>query len=718
MSSQGRYLLLISVHGLVRGKDLELGRDADTGGQTKYVVELARALSRHPEVGRVDLLTRQVIDPKVSSDYSQPLEPLDDDAFIVRLPCGPRRYLRKEVLWPYLDSFADHALQHVRRIGRLPDIIHSHYADAGYVATRLSALLGVPMIHTGHSLGREKRRRLIEQGQSKEIVESQYNMMQRVEAEERALDHAQLVIASTQQEVEQQYAKYANYQRERMQVIPPGVDLECFYPPAAVAADAPAAETLLPFLRYPERPQILAISRADERKNIATLVRAYAEQPGLRERANLVIVAGNRRDIPSLDRGARSVLTDLLFAVDRYDLYGHVAYPKKHRADDVPSYYRNAARSRGLFVNPALTEPFGLTLLEAAASGLPVLATRDGGPRDILRHCRNGRLVDPLDAKAMGRAMSSMLDDPGDWQRWSENGVAGVDRYYSWGAHVRKYLKAIADLQRGKRRQRLFEVRSRMPTIDRLIVSALDNILLGDTESLRQFALRLKHVSADRIGFGIATGRSLETTLAVIQRFDLPQPDLLITSVGVEIHYGRQMVRDQVWARHIDYRWDRTRLRAALRGVPGLKLQSKEEQHPFKLSYFIDTQKAPRVRELVRMLRRQDLHANVVLSRNMFLDLLPVRASKGLALRYICSCWGIPPEHVLVAGGCGSDDDMLRGNTLGVVVANYSPEIERLRGDPRIYFAQGSHAAGVLEGLRHYDFLGDIRLPDEESAAT
>ena len=45
--TNGKYLLLISVHGLIRGHDLELGRDADTGGQTKYVVDLARALGRH-----------------------------------------------------------------------------------------------------------------------------------------------------------------------------------------------------------------------------------------------------------------------------------------------------------------------------------------------------------------------------------------------------------------------------------------------------------------------------------------------------------------------------------------------------------------------------------------------------------------------------------------------------------------------------------------------
>ncbi|MEZ5841577.1 MAG: hypothetical protein R3D02_14495 [Hyphomicrobiales bacterium] len=53
-STEGKYILLISVHGLIRGQNLELGRDPDTGGQTLYVVELARALARRPDVARVD----------------------------------------------------------------------------------------------------------------------------------------------------------------------------------------------------------------------------------------------------------------------------------------------------------------------------------------------------------------------------------------------------------------------------------------------------------------------------------------------------------------------------------------------------------------------------------------------------------------------------------------------------------------------------------------
>jgi len=210
-ADDGLYLMLISVHGLIRGSAPELGRDADTGGQVKYVVELTRALAEHPRVKRVDLLTRLVDDPKVSADYARHEEPLANKACIVRIPCGPHRYLRKEVLWPHLDSFADNALRYLRRVGLIPDLIHSHYADAGYVGARLAGLLGVPLVHTSHSLGREKERRLLDQGVRTETIEKNYNISQRVEAEEFALDNAAMVIASTSQEVQDQYSIYDNY---------------------------------------------------------------------------------------------------------------------------------------------------------------------------------------------------------------------------------------------------------------------------------------------------------------------------------------------------------------------------------------------------------------------------------------------------------------------------------------------------------------------------
>ena len=101
------YIVLISVHGLIRGRNLELGRDADTGGQTKYVVELAKALAKQPNVERVDLITRRIIDSEVSPDYAEPVEALAENAQIVRIEAGPEGYIRKEELWDHLDSFAD-----------------------------------------------------------------------------------------------------------------------------------------------------------------------------------------------------------------------------------------------------------------------------------------------------------------------------------------------------------------------------------------------------------------------------------------------------------------------------------------------------------------------------------------------------------------------------------------------------------------------------------
>ena len=71
---KGIRIAMLSIHGLIRGKDLELGRDPDTGGQTRYVVELARALGRRREIARVDLLTRLVIDPAVDPSYQKPIE--------------------------------------------------------------------------------------------------------------------------------------------------------------------------------------------------------------------------------------------------------------------------------------------------------------------------------------------------------------------------------------------------------------------------------------------------------------------------------------------------------------------------------------------------------------------------------------------------------------------------------------------------------------------
>ncbi len=195
------YILLISVHGLIRGHHLELGRDADTGGQTKYVVELAKALAKQPNVERVDLVTRLIVDDAVDADYSSVTEALAKNVQIVRIEAGPEAYIPKEELWSHLDGFTDRLFAWLLEQPRLPDIIHSHYADAGSVGVRLSHLTGLPLIHTGHSLGRDKLRRLLASGMTLEQIEDRYHMLQRVSAEEDTLSNADLVITSTRNHV-------------------------------------------------------------------------------------------------------------------------------------------------------------------------------------------------------------------------------------------------------------------------------------------------------------------------------------------------------------------------------------------------------------------------------------------------------------------------------------------------------------------------------------
>ncbi|AHB89607.1 sucrose phosphate synthase Sps [Thermosynechococcus sp. NK55a] len=711
------YIVLISIHGLIRGDRLELGRDADTGGQTRYVVELAKTLAAHPRVAQVDLVTRLIPDAKVSPDYAQPIERISDRARIVRLACGPRRYLRKEVLWPYLDVFADELLRHLRQSGRMPDVIHSHYADAGYVGCRVAGWLGVPLVHTGHSLGRVKQQRLLAQGGKPDALEEQFHFTTRIEAEEQTLASAALIIASTHQEVEEQYRFYDQYDPARMAVIPPGVDTSRFYP-APVPADLPFRKELRRFLLEPEKPFIFCLSRPVPRKNVAALLKVYGSDPFLQERANLVLVLGNRTDISKMEASPRQVLTEVFLLVDRYDLYGKVAYPKTHTSDEVPDLYRLAAQQRGVFINPALTEPFGLTLIEAAACGLPILATADGGPQEIIRHCRNGLLFDALDLEAIRSALHQAFQSDSQWQTWADNGLKGVQAHYSWRSHVETYLQALDQLaaksvlpvlsvQRQPLQCQTHQLpttltRNRLLTLERLLISDIDNTLIGDRAALERLLTLLQR--RPEMGFGVATGRHLEITLEVLHEWGVPIPDVLITSVGSEIYYGPHLVPDTSWQQHISYRWEPQRVRDTLAAVAGLRLQPPENQRSHKISYNVDTTVLPSITPVLRLLRQQKLHCRPIFSHNQFLDILPLRASKGDALRYLALKWGYPLQKLLVAGDSGNDEQMLTGNTLAVVVGNHSPELEKLRDRPHIYFAKGHYAQGILEAIEHYGF--------------
>lgn len=76
------------------------------------------------------------------------------------------------------------------------------------------------------------------------------------------------------------------------------------------------------------------------------------------------LLQGNRENIDSMAAGSSKILTQVLKLVDSHDLYGSVAYPKKHSQMDISDIYRLPYATRGIFTNVALQEPFGLTVIE------------------------------------------------------------------------------------------------------------------------------------------------------------------------------------------------------------------------------------------------------------------------------------------------------------------------------------------------------------------
>ncbi|WP_320675850.1 HAD family hydrolase [Prochlorococcus sp. MIT 1300] len=703
----GLKLLHLNLHGLFRSHDLELGRDADTGGQTLYVLELLKGLASRPEVEQVDLVTRLIQDRKVSAEYSNPKEVVAPGASIIRLPFGPKRYLRKELLWPYLDDLADQLFDLYKQEEKRPDWIHAHYADAGYVAALVSRRLGIPMAFTGHSLGREKQRRLLEAGVDHEQIEQTYSISRRIDAEEVALAHSDLVITSTQHEADYQYSRYGRFQPERTVVVPPGVDSRRFYPSQKTVDTDEVNEILSPFLRKPELPPLLAISRAVRRKNIPALVEAYGRSSVLRQRHNLVLILGCREDPRQLEKQQREVFQQIFDLVDRYDLYGQVAYPKQHRRDQIPYFYSWARNRKGLFVNPALTEPFGLTLLEAAACGLPTVATDDGGPRDILARCQNGLLVDVTDLESLQDALEQAGSDRDQWRKWSDNGIEAISRHFSWDAHVCNYLALMQKNLEAEHRPSpvVLEQTVTNPLGDHLLLLDLDsNMELPEGEELIALRNNLEALNSHQSNkLGVLTGRSIKLARSRYSDLHLPEPSVWITSAGTEIYYGQEESFDNLWKDSIATDWDRNGVENALLDLKDhLVLQNQEHQTPYKVSYLLK-EPGDSILPLVRKrLRVNHQVARPYLRCHWYLDVIPLRASRTEAIRHLVLRWGVPLEQVFVVASQQGDAELLRGLTNTLVPPIHDPSLESLKSQQRVFFASNTRSSGLIDGLNHY----------------
>jgi sucrose-phosphate synthase len=737
--NEGFYIQLFSPHGLIRHEDPEIGRDKDTGGQVKYVLELLENLSNHDQVRRVDLITRRIVDRRVSSSYAREIEEVNQKARIIRLTCGGNIYRPKESLWTYLDEFIANAIVFIGKQNEIPHVVHGHYADGNYIAGHLSEIFGIPFLSTAHSLGRNKKNILAHDGYTPEKMNEKFNIDTRIATEEKAIETADTIIVSTHYEISSQYGLYENEKLGRFEVIPPGVNGDIFYP--FYRLDMPSFKMSIEqeqafyrinseierFLFNPEKPLILSIGRADKRKNFESIIEAYGRDKELQVMANLAIFAGVRKDISQMPDDEQELLTNLLLMLDKFDLYGKMAIPKKNDPRlEVPEIYRIAARKKGVFVNATPGENFGLTIIEAAACGLPVVASPTGGPREIINNCENGLLVNVEDPSAIADALKKIIAYQNVWDNYSANGIRATNHQYSWTAHANRYIELTQQIY-DKEHEGIFPFARktaygrRLINSQHVVIADLDGTLVeGDkSDGLDEFKEWIgEHL--DNVLFGVASGRNKELTQKAFDDYDLPVPDIIICSAGSEIYYSPKFIHDSGWQRHIDFLWEKEKIQLALSKFPLIKMQEPQAQWPHKLSYYVEESfDRDDLAEIYRLLDEQKLKSKILLTENRYLDFLPFRASKGGAVRYLSYKWNIQLDRFITAGNSGNDIDMLGGKMKGIAVSNYSPELEELKKNKSVYFAKSPLAKGVLEGVLHYvssdPAFKDIALQENNS---
>lgn len=244
------------------------------------------------------------------------------------------------------------------------------------------------------------------------------------------------------------------------------------------------------------------------------------------------------------------------------------------------------------------------------------------------------------------------------------------------------------------------------------LVTDIDGTLIGETDSTRALRARVLREKARLAAMGkrlywvIATGRTLPSCQEVLieQGFSLSDFDALVTSVGAELHVEVDpAARTAYHARLASTGFDAERVRDCLAHL-ALQLQAEEEQHPHKVSYWV--QDSPTLRAaLDAALARLHFETHVGFSHDNYLDVAPSNGAKGGAVAHLLEYWGIEAHDTVAAGDSGNDLSMLQREWHAIVVGNGHDQLAMLRGQTRVFFATAKHAAGILEGLGALGFL-------------
>jgi len=502
-------IAILSPHGWF-GQDGVLGRP-DTGGQVVYILDQVRAMEAHMrqwfeeqgvEVTPRILIVTRLIPESDGTTCHQRLEPVRgcQHTDILRVPFRTKNgeplphWISRFQVWPYLETFALEAEREIlAELGARPDLVIGNYSDGNLVATILAHRLGVTQCNVAHAL--EKSKYILSDLYWKEN-EASYHFSTQFTADLIAMNTADFIIASTYQEIAGteesvgQYEGYANFTLPSLYRVVNGISL--FDPKFNIVSPGAAADTYFPAsererrleplrqvgeqllfaddpgvpfrgtLTEPDRPLLFTLSRLDRIKNVTGLMEAYATHPRLRELANLVVIGGHCDPALSDDEEERAEAQRLHDLIDTHQLDGSVRWLGTHL--DKPQageLYRVIADHRGYFVQPALFEAFGLTVVEAMISGLPTFATCYGGPLEIIENGRSGFHIDPAHPQEMAETITAFLEraaaDPAVWDEVSKAGIARVQSRYTWELYAERLLtlskvygfwRFVSDLER------------------------------------------------------------------------------------------------------------------------------------------------------------------------------------------------------------------------------------------------------------------------------
>jgi glycosyltransferase involved in cell wall biosynthesis len=396
--------------------------EVDSGGQCVYEYELAKALSLIPE-------TRVTIYCRKKFEYPD-LTEVSDTFTIKRIVCGGKKFIPKERLGPYLDEFSYKVAEDL--ITMDISVVHGHYWDGGKAALLLAKYYprNFPIIWTPHSLGSEKRRSFT--GIKNEM---KYYFASRIAWETFTMLQADMLIVSSQNEKDKVVFDYGIY-RKKIQVIPPGIETSNFE-----NIDKKDSRRIL---GLPEDKIILmALGRLDRRKGYHNAIRIFAElKKRIRiDNAMLVIFAGGQ--------GKRTAEESL------YSKELHSLAKKLGVAEDVifrPSIEHGQVKlvygAADVHLCMSNYEPFGITVLEAMYVGVPVIATDNGGPKNVIVNNYSGILVAPTNYLRAAYYISSLIKDKDFNTKIVTHARYFAEKYYNWQARAGEFHKAYQKVVR------------------------------------------------------------------------------------------------------------------------------------------------------------------------------------------------------------------------------------------------------------------------------